>query len=288
MSKYKIATVVLTILLVGGGIFAGFKITGLSDEVTTLEGASEELSSSLQGLSFEYEDLESRYKSLGLQHHSLEEASEELSSSLQALSFEYEDLHSRYKSLGLQHHSLEEASNELEAENQELRRLLELYESLPDDYYSTGSFTKRTNTYDELCRFLAYEFTLPRGYETGVFDCSESSAYLEWALETAGFDADIVVGPTPWSPSSGRHAWVIAHTNDGHRVAIESTALTGSHLLYLLVGRAPGVVYKNDSLVSGWQNYYNSYDHTFGNIYLAARDYDLKQFNWWEGYWGFR
>lgn len=287
MSRYQIATILLSILLVGGGTYAGFKITGLSQEISTLESQYAELQSAYNSINSEYQSLESQYHSLEREYYSLEKASEELLSSLQALSFDYENLESRYQSLETDASNLENAYNELEAQNQELRSLLALYESLPDDYYSVDAFMRHSNTYEELREFLSYEFALPRGYETGVFDCSESSAYLEWALEIADFDADIVVGPTPWSQNSGRHAWVIAHTDDGYRVAIESTALSGSHWLSLFLGRTPGVVYKNDSQISGWQNYYEGYDHTFGNIYLAAR-YDLKQFNWWEGYWGFK
>ena len=68
---------------------------------------------------------------------------------------------------------------------------------MPHSYYSTDTFKHHENTWNDLDRFLTSEFKLPRDYELHVFDCSESSAYLEWALENAGFTAEIVVGPSP-------------------------------------------------------------------------------------------
>ena len=107
-------------------------------------------------------------------------------------------------------------------------------------------------------------------------------------MENAGFEAQIATGPTPWDPSS-YHAWVIVNTEE-YKVAIEATALTGEYnLLYLFMGRVPGIVYGDDPRIPGWQNYYNGYDHLFNNIYLAIRNYGaLQEWNWWEGYWGFK
>ena len=152
-----------------------------------------------------------------------------------------------------------------------------------------GGFTHHSNTYEQLCQFLTFEFVSPTGYKLNVFDCSESSAYLEWALEIAGFDAHIATGRTPWDPSSGYHAWVIAYP-EGYRVAIEATELTGEYYLsYLFTGRVPGIVYGDDSLIPGWENYYEGYDNLFQNIYLAIRNHrSTEQWNWWEGYFGFR
>ena len=45
ISRYQIATIVLAILLVAGGVFAGFKITGLSQGISTLESRYAELQS---------------------------------------------------------------------------------------------------------------------------------------------------------------------------------------------------------------------------------------------------
>jgi len=97
---------------------------------------------------------------------------------------------------------------------------------VPEGYYSTNFFPNYNGTFSDLKEFLYRDFKLPRGYQEGVFDCSESAAYLEWALEDAGFDAYIATGPAPWDPSAGYHAWILVKTRE-YRVAIEPTALTG-------------------------------------------------------------
>ncbi len=177
---------------------------------------------------------------------------------------------------------LQSSYNRLEAENRELQRLLDQYEKVPHAYYSTGAFPHHSNTYEELSQFLSSEFEMPRGYKLNVFDCSESAAYVEWALENAGFMAEIVVGP---SPSGGGiyHAWVLVQTID-YRVAIEPTALSGrGRYVWLSWERVPGVIYSEDTLIDGWENYYEGYDESFKNIYMAIRQFGTSQeWNWWE------
>lgn len=176
--------------------------------------------------------------------------------------------------------ALESQIHALERELDELEDLLDLYRNVPSGYYNTHSFRDRSNTVWELEDFLAFEFKLPTAYEKGRFDCSESSAYLEWALEDAGFNAWIVCGPTPWS-GEGKHAWVHVFTEE-YVVAIESTALTGSlisKLSYLLFRDAQGVVYIDDEY--GWQ-YYHDYDERFKNIYgVVENDNSIRDWDWW-------
>jgi hypothetical protein len=284
MSRQQVANIVLIVLLVGGGIFAGFKITDLSQDLNELESQHATLQSSHNELQALYDSLESNYHSLESEYQSLESSYGELSRGYDSLVSTYETMRSEHEALELELSQLKTTNDELEAQNQELMDLLTLYESLPDNYYSVAAFESHPNTYEALCNFLLYDFALPRTYKLGVFDCSESAAYLEWALEIAGFDADIVVGPTPWDTES-RHAWVIAHTEE-YGVAIEATELTGYYGL-MTFGGVPGIVYRDESPY--WQNYYEGYDGVFGNIYQAVRHYgDYKEVNWWEGYWGFK
>jgi len=147
-------------------------------------------------------------------------------------------------------------------------------------------FRHHENTWGELQKFLTSEFKLPREYELNVFDCSESSAYLEWALENAGFWAEIVVGPDPSGEGGMDHAWVIAYTKD-YKVAIEATALTTrDRYIWLSWDRTPGVIYGNDNLIDYWENYYEKYDKRLKNIYIAIREsgYSRMEWNWWEEY----
>jgi len=253
--KWRIATIVLIVLLVIGGTYCAISINGMRSQLNRLES--------------DYAQLQTQYNSLESMYWTLSDNYESLEANYEALQESYTELQSSYY--------------ELEAENANLRRLLEQYEQVPHDYYAAGAFAYHSNTYTELCHFLDYEFVSPRAYEVNVFDCSESSAYLEWALENAGFDAWIACGPTPWDPSSGRHAWVIAYTKEYH-VAIEATALTGWDKFFsIFLFRTPGIVYSNDLLISGSQNYYDGYDRIYKNIYEAVRhDGSIGQWNWWE------
>jgi len=177
--------------------------------------------------------------------------------------------------------------DKLQERMSQMQELLDLYEEVPQDYYSSNIFLHHSNTYSELCHFLKSEVVLPRDYKAGVFDCSESSAYLEWALENAGFDAVIVDGLNPITPEDGRHhAWVIAYTEDPYRVAIEATALTGGTSYYnQFSSRTPGIVYLSDP---GGENYYNGYECLYENIYQCVSSHMcVQEWNWWEGYWGF-
>ncbi|MDH5365071.1 MAG: hypothetical protein OEW82_07970 [Dehalococcoidia bacterium] len=204
----------------------------------------------------------------------------------------YDRLQGSMTELQAEYDRLKGEYDKLKVENERQRVLLQEYEKLPEDYYSIRAFPNRPNTYSELCRFLQLEAVLPRDCEPGVFDCGESSAYLEWALENAGFDAYIAVGRIPWypEPRAGYHVWVIVYTNDEYEVAIESMALTGEYKAsQLSTLTAPGIIAWNDPLVFGWRNYYEGYNHLFENIYQAIRYAGTAQeWNWWLGYWGFR
>lgn len=287
--KQWIATIVLATLLAGGGVFSGIKITDMTRQLNELQLSYISLESNYNSLESNYASLESNYASLGSNYAVLQSKYTTLESNYNSLESDYESLQSSYDVLQGRVSELQFSYNRLEAENRDLQGLLDQYEKVPHAYYSIEGSTHHSNSYEELCQFLTSEFELPRGYKVNVFDCSESSAYLEWALEIAGFDTHIATGRTPWDPSSGYHAWVIVYTEE-YKVAIEATALTGEYYLsYLLAGRIPGIIYSDDSLIPGWENYYEGYDNLFQNIYLAIRNYrTTEEWNWWEGFWGFR
>ena len=159
---------------------------------------------------------------------------------------------------------------------------------VPSGYYSTNKFPNYAGRYSDLETFLTSGFKLPAGYTAGVFDCSESAAYVEWALEDAGFNTVIACGPAPWDPSEGLHAWVIVYTSDGYQVAIEPTALTRyglwDRIKRFFTGKVKGIVYSGDT---GAYNYYHP-QSIFADIYDAIRGTgSAEEWNWWEGAWGF-
>jgi len=171
---------------------------------------------------------------------------------------------------------------------------------VPKNYYDVHPYgIYPSHAERDLCRFLD-SFTLPHGYEEETFDCSESAAMLEWALETAGFHAYIAVGLCPWDPKLGNHAWVLVDTDEGKRLPIEATVFTKKagffeSLWRGLRGRGRGVVYPG---YPGYENYCHGYEHLFADIYEAVRwpgpsgralgVSGYEQFNWWEGAWGFK
>lgn len=295
--KLKITVILLSVLLAGGIAFSIIQINVLVDALNDLNARYYYLLSQYNSLTVTYNSLQSDYDSLASSHTTLQSQYDSLTATYTELDSKYDTLETKYNELDSDYDKLEwrmsdlqSRYNSVQSENSRLQSLLDEYEKVPNGYYSSGDFQHHSNTLDQLFSFLKYEFHLPRGYQTHVFDCSESTAYLEWALENAGFGARIAVGRAPWNPTSGYHAWVIAYTADNYRVAIEATALTGESVLsQSLMGRTPGVIYSNDSLVSSWQNYYEGYDNLYQNIFRAIRsDKSVGEWNWWVGYWGFK
>lgn len=271
--KQWITTIVLGVLLAGGGVFSGVKIVDMTEQLNELE-------SSHAALQTDYSRLQSDYSSLEFSFHSLESSYSSLESDYSSLQSKYKSLRSDYDVLQGKMSQLESRCRDLQAENESLRELLKQYENVPHGYYSTRVFPYHLNTLDELRIFLSSEFWLPRNYEVGIFDCSESAAYVEWALENSGFDARIAVGAAPWNPGAGYHAWILVYFS-GSYIALDPTALTSYFAPDL------GLVGWESSNVFCWRNYYEGYDSLHQNIYCAIRDYGRWEWNWWEGYWGF-
>jgi len=300
--KYLMIIMVLALILVGGGVFFGLRVTDISNQIQELKTSYTTLQTSYNNLQSVYNTLDANYRTtlnnynlLDANYNMLQSNFSSLQTDFQSLSADYDGLESDYDALESKHDklsgevtALKAENKKLEAENRDLQELLSEYENVPHSYYSTNVFKQYSNTWSDLSRFLTSEFRLPSDYEENVFDCSETSAYLEWALENAGFDAKIVVGPFPQDSTGAYHAWVIVNTTD-YKVAVEATGLTSKQRsAYLSWGRVPGVVYGDDTLISGWENYYEGYDDTFRNIYIAIRDFGrLQEWNWWVGAFGF-
>ena len=272
--KYKIIIGLLILVVIGGGAFFGIVLVTMAEIINEIE--------------LNYANLQTSFNNLQQGYNQLEKDHNYLQANYDSLESDYGSLESDYYLLKGEFKSLQTDYNTLQAEYRDIERLLREYENVPHSYYSADAFEPHSNTWEELEHFLTYEFRLPRKYEKGVFDCSESSAYLEWALETAGFNADIVTGPTPWEPSSGYHAWVMVYC-EGNRAAVDATWLTGKHYLgFLYWDRIPGVIYAEDRFIDYWQNYYEGYDDTYKNIYHTIRDSGVTgEWDWWVEFWEF-
>lgn len=280
--KKHVTTIVLVAVLAGGGVFAGIKITDMSERINELEISYASLQSEYDILESGYDILESEFYTLQFNHNSLQADYGSLQLDYGSLESSYESLSSDYNVLRGRMTQLEITNSELQTENERLRELLEQYENVPHGYYSTRQFPYHQNTLEELYVFLDYEFGLPTNYKLGIFDCSESATYVEWALENSGFDAVIAVGPIPWDPDAGYHAWVLVYFLNDTMIALEPTALTGDFSPTTF-----GIVGWEDPLNPAWQNYYEGYDTLLENIYQAIQDSGRWEWNWWEGYWGF-
>lgn len=273
--KYKIIIVVLALVIVVGGVYFEFRLFTLTERFNELAFNYTNLQTSFNNLEYEYTQLETAHNSLQVNYDSL--------------GSDYESLESDYYLLEEDFQSLKTDYNKLLAENRDLEELVYLYESVPHSYYSVDAFPQQPNTWEALNEFLLYELRLPvRYYRENEFDCSEASAYIEWALEDAGFDADIVVGPSPWNPTGGYHAWNMVYC-EGERAAIEATWLTGKHYFgFVWWERIPGVIYLEDDKIDCWEGYYYGYDKIHENIYFTLRDYRATlEWDWWVEFWEF-
>lgn len=191
-----------------------------------------------------------------------------------SLKSEKESLEKRIKELENENWRLIQQVDKLEKENEELRsklsnlyvkiaeleEKLKLYEQVPHGYYSTNFFPKYPNTVKGLKNFLAH-LKIPHKYERGVFDCSEISAYVEWALENAGFDAYIVLGEVNFYGKPEIHSW--------NMVKVEGSTY------YIDASSGKPYLFKSNP-------HYIKIIKIFKNIYEAVNYYDsVKEFDWW-------
>jgi hypothetical protein len=282
---YKIISILLFVIIVAGGLFFIPYVSGLSEQIAILESDYLELESDYLEIATGYSDLQTSYNKLDEAHRTYVENYQALSAEYKKQQTDINELQKSYDYLEAKYDTLAKEQQKIVSENTDLKKLLAEYENVPHSYYSVNIFKQYSNTFNDLSRFLTFEFEIPGEYAASFFDCSESSAYLEWALENAGFSAEIVTGPSPSDESDEYHAWVIVHTTD-YRVAIESTALfTSEKSVWLSRGRVPGIIYSNDSLIKEWENYYQGYERSFRNIYIAIRDSGKRsdEWNWWLG-----
>lgn len=242
MSRVAIALVLVWALIATGIAFQQYqKIQKLEKEVASLKWQAYSNKTLLENLKSEKISLEERVKQL-------ENENWQLIQQVDKLRKENEDLRNQVA--------------ELQSRIAELERTLELYEQIPHGYYSTNFFPDHRNTLEDLKKFLNREFKVPHKYEKNVFDCSEISAYTEWALEDAGFDAYIVLGEVDFgSNNKGTHAW--------------NMVKVGGATYYIDASSGKPYLFKSDD------RYLRVID-VFKNIYEAVKNYGrVDEFDWW-------
>jgi len=263
----------------------GAELTHMKLEYNALSDSYNDLKQQFETVSSKYEKIRREYDSLKRNLEEIQTKYDEARSSAQQWKTKYENLQQKYDELEFNNKMLTQRVNELEKKVDELENLLKQYEQVPHGYYETDLFHSDGTAGDIINVLRQAHQMLARDYKEDVFDCSESAAFIEWVMEDAGYDARIAVGPAPWDPKAGYHAWVIVYTKDGYVAAIEPTITTRSLSIIELELLSYGIIYGNDEHAKG---YYEGYDHLFKNIYYAIRYCgSVEEWNWWEGYWGF-
>jgi len=203
--------------------------------------------------------LEKEIVSFKWQVYSNKTAIEELKSEKETLGKKIQDLESenwrliqQIDKLRKENEELRNRLSELQVKISELEDKLRLYEQVPHGYYSTNFFPEHRNTVEDLKAFLS-KLKIPHKYERGVFDCSEISAYVEWALEDAGFDAYIVLAED--------HAW--------------NMVKVAGATYYIDISSEKPYIFKSDKR-------YPKIVKVFKNIYEVVGYYhSVKEWDWW-------
>jgi len=203
--------------------------------------------------------LEKEMVSLKWQVYSNKTAIEELRSEketlekrVQKLEDEKLGLITKVENLRTENEELRSQLSELQVKISELEDKLRLYKQVPHSYYSTNFFPEQGNTVEDLRAFLS-KLKIPHKYEKGVFDCSEISAYVEWILEDAGFDAYIVLAED--------HAW--------------NMVKVAGATYYVDLSSGKPYIFKSDKR-------YSKIIKVFKNIYEAVDYYrSVKEWDWW-------
>lgn len=296
--KYRGINLLLVAVIASGAIIYALNMSNMRNQISVLQINQATLQTSYNNLQSGYNEIDLNYRTtlnnynlLDENYNTLETNFNYVQADLKSLRADYNLLEADYEYLESEHNKLKgevtglnSEIRQLNLEKSDLQRIVDEYEKVPHSYYSMDVFKSYENTWEGLSKFLSSGFKLPRDYEIDVFDCSESAAYLEWALENAGFMAEIVVGPSPSGEIGVDHAWIIVQTRD-YQVAVEATWLnTKERYAALSWSRVPGVIYGDDTLIDEWENYYEGYDESFKNIYIAIREFGYSnwEWNWWE------
>jgi hypothetical protein len=149
--------------------------------------------------------------------------------------------------------------------------------SVIPDYYRAGPFYRTKDTLAELEDFLNGRFQQVQTYVANYYDCSNMSAYLEWALEKEGFDVRIIHGPTmSYQPDFDSHCWVLVNLPGSDCwAAVEATDPAFQPQW------APGIIYGDDDNTYG---YYQNYTESYFDIYSAlacVRQSWGDEYSWW-------
>jgi len=154
---------------------------------------------------------------------------------------------------------LNELNEELRLKEREVELLKEYAEEAKFMFYY-ASLAKQRYGVDDLDEYLHRWEWREIAYETGEFDCSEMSAYIERELENEGYNTVIVAKTTPGGLSN--HSWLLVETSAGEYMPVEATTYEMVHRGHPDFGD------------------YFVYDYEFETI-QEALEYGPTEFDWW-------
>lgn len=147
----------------------------------------------------------------------------------------------------------------------------EYYYGVAEDYVQKNFDVPQEKNIEGLATFLN-EVKLPT-YVEGEFDCSDSSAVVEWLLEGTGFDVKIASNSRLGEMVVNSHTWVMVSLSDGRKVAVEATYLAeGSNYYPPAIVEAPNGDFE-------YYSYESYYDRRHPNKYLTGSVWDLDYYN---------
>jgi hypothetical protein len=124
-------------------------------------------------------------------------------------------------------------------------RLPKVISVLSFDYYRER---KQIFGLDNLKKLLDFQWLIP--YTKGVFNCSERTGFVEYYLESKGFNTDIV--------ENEKHAWCIVEVQRGEWVNVECVSSPPA------IGKAP-----------------DAYMIRYENIWEAI-EVEPGEYDWWK------
>ncbi len=129
------------------------------------------------------------------------------------------------------------------------------YKNLPKNYYEIADKIYPKVKHENISTLYHILLTIKLPPYSKNYDCSDSSAQLEWILEGYGFKAYLATSPYPPPGSNGTtgHMWVMVRLENGNMVAIESTLLTKNNY------HPPGIIMGKDRKYLKYSYMYHDY-----------------------------
>ena len=140
--KYSVIISALVVILVGGSVLLGLRITNLVDQVYELQSSYNTIDANYRTTLNNYNLLNNNYQVLQSNFNSLQTDFQSLTTQYNTLELSYESLEAENSELKNKVISLAASYHMVNLANIDLQKLLDEYESVPSSSNSTNTFTK--------------------------------------------------------------------------------------------------------------------------------------------------